>query len=455
MSKAITPHSASNNSMSIRSVAVVGLGYVGAVSAAMLARRSLRVIGVETHPRKLAAFQAGQCPIREPGLDAAIQQAVMDGRFTATDDLAAAAREADVILIAVGTPSDATGQSDLSAIDRVTEQLAASVSSDLRRRVVLVRSTVPPGTTAHRVAPVLREANPNTIVGHHPEFLREGSALRDFDAPALIVFGCAGDDRATVSAVMAAFYGGIDAPRLALDTAESEMIKYACNAFHAIKINFANEIGSLAAAAGADPQAVMDAFCRDGRLNISPAYLRPGFAFGGSCLPKDTRALIALARQYGIDLPMIGSVLSANAAHLDRQLQRILALGRQETLLIGLSFKAGSDDLRESPMVELAERLLGKGVPLRIYDADLDADALPGTLLGANARYVQQHLPHLADLLVGDLPAAIAAARTIVIAKPAAGLESLDLTTGRSVIDLTRLTAADLSRGSAAVSRAA
>lgn len=443
-----------NVAVSIRTVAVVGLGYVGAVSAAMLARCGLRVIGVEMHPCKLAAFQAGQCPIREPGLDAAIAQAALDGRFTATDDLAAAVGEADVILVAVGTPSDATGQSDLSAIDRVTEQLAAAVSGDLRRRVVLVRSTVPPGTTSQRVTPILRQANPHTIVGHHPEFLREGSALRDFDSPALIVFGCDKDDRPIVSAVMAAFYSGIDAPRLALDAAESEMIKYACNVFHAVKINFANEIGSLTAAAGADPQAVMDAFCRDTRLNISPAYLRPGFAFGGSCLPKDTRALVALARQRGIDLPMIGSVLSANAAHLDRQLQRILAYGRRPTLLVGLSFKAGSDDLRESPMVELAERLLGKGVPLRIFDADLDADALPGTLLGANARYVQQHLPHLADLLASDLPAAVAAARTIVVAKPAAALESLDLA-GRDVVDLTRMQPANAGRNAAAVSLAA
>lgn len=444
----MTPSSLPPSVMPIKTVAVLGLGYVGAVSSAMLARRGFKVIGVEANARKVAAYQAGQCPVREPGLDEALRQAIDHHRFTATEDLTAAVRDADVILVAVGTPSNAAGQPDLTAIDRVTEQMAHAIRADLRRRVVLIRSTVPPGTTATRLAPVLRDANPHTVVGHHPEFLREGSALRDFDAPAMIVTGSEPDrpdDRAAVNAVMAAFYHGIDAPRLALGPAESEMMKYACNVFHAIKINFANEIGSLAAACDADPQAVMHAFCQDTRLNISPTYLRPGFAFGGSCLPKDTRGLVSLGRQLGVDLPMIAAVLSANTAHLDRQLQRILALGRRRTLLVGLSFKAGSDDLRESPMVELAERLLGKGIPLSIYDADLK----PGALIGANARFIEDRLPHLADLLADDLPPAVAAAETVLIAKTSHELDAIDLN-GKHVIDLTRLSVTDPNHPTAA-----
>ncbi len=443
----------SSHAAPFRRVAVIGLGYVGAVSSAMLARRGFNIAGVEANARKLAAYQAGQCPVREPGLDEALRQAIDDHRFAATDDLAGAVRDADVILIAVGTPSDAAGWPDLTAIDSVTEQIAAAIASDLRRRVVLVRSTVPPGTTAARIAPLLRAANPNTVVGHHPEFLREGSALHDFEAPALIVSGSdprSPADRAAVNSVISAFYAGIDAPRLALGPAESEMMKYACNVFHALKINFANEIGSLAAACGADPQAVMHAFCQDTRLNLSRAYLQPGFAFGGSCLPKDTRGLVCLGRECGVDLPMIGSILASNTAHLDRHLQRILALGRRRTLLVGLSFKAGSDDLRESPMVELAERLLGKGIPLSIYDPDLK----PGALLGANARFIADRLPHLADLLVDDLPAAVAEAQTIVIAKSCDQLDTADQA-GKQIINLTRLEATNPRQSVAAISRAA
>ncbi len=412
-------------------VAILGMGYVGAVTAAALAQRGCTVTGVEINPAKLSMLQRGESPIREPGLPELIKEMTDHGRFTATDDISAAVADAEVVMVAVGTPSGVNGSTDLSSILRVADELAKA-TSDGRARVVMVRSTVPPGTTRSRIAPALHRTNPNTAVCHHPEFLREGSALRDWFEPAMIAYGADGAARDPVAAVIDRIYTGIDAPRVAVGTAESELLKYACNIFHAVKINFANEIGSMAQTLGADPAAVMQAFCHDTRLNISPAYLKPGFAFGGSCLPKDTRALAQLSRQQGVELPMIQSVLPSNNAHLLRQRDRILALGRKPTLLAGLTFKRHTDDLRESPMVELAEQLLGKGVPLAIFDPDL----LPDELIGANAAYIQQRLPHLKLLLRRQLNEALDACEVVVIAKEIEGLTS-NVLAGKTVVDLT------------------
>lgn len=413
-------------------VAMIGMGYVGAVTSAALAKRGVHVMGVECNAAKVALLKQGQSPVREPGLDAAITSAHTAGLFDATNDLTHAVKDADVVMIAVGTPSDGAGNADLSAVHRVVDELASSFQAHPRKRVVMVRSTVSPGTTQTHIAPVLKAACSTTVICHHPEFLREGSALADWLSPAMIVFGCDETDRPDVEAMMERIYQGIDAPRLSLSSSESELMKYACNVFHAIKIDFANEVGSLAAACGADPAKVMAAFCQDKRLNISPAYLKPGFAFGGSCLPKDTRAMTAMGRDNQIDLPLISSVLASNEAHLNRAVQKVLAVGRQTTVLLGLSFKTGTDDLRESPMVELAERLLGKGLPLSIYDADL----CPNQLIGANARYVQEHLPHLKLLLKQNLNEALADAKTVIIAKPMAELD-MAMLAGKDVIDLT------------------
>lgn len=413
-------------------VAMIGMGYVGAVTAAALAKRGAHVMGVECNAAKVAMLRQGQSPVREPGLDAAIASAHVAGLFDATDDIDAATRHADVVMIAVGTPSDGGGNANLQAIHRVVDELAVVFAAHPRKRVVMVRSTVSPGTTQTHIAPRLKAACDQTAVCHHPEFLREGSALADWLGPAMIVFGSDEVDRVVVEEMMARIYQGIDAPRISLASCESELMKYACNVFHAIKIDFANEIGSLAGACGADAAKVMAAFCEDKRLNISPAYLKPGFAFGGSCLPKDTRALGAMGRAHQIDLPLIGAVLASNEAHLHRAVQQVLSLGRQSTLLLGLSFKTGTDDLRESPMVELAERLLGKGLQLSIYDADLS----PNALIGANARFVQEHLPHLKLLLKQNLNEAIAGAKTVIIAKPMSELD-VAMLHGKDVIDLT------------------
>ena len=417
-----------------RQAAVVGMGYVGAVSAAALAQRDWAVVGVEVNPTMSALLQAGASPISEPGLNEAIAAATEAGRFQATDDLAAAVRDAEVVMVAVGTPTGDDGQADLEAIDRVTEQLAEALRTHPGPCVVMIRSTVPPGTTQQRIAPLIRRANPRIAVCHHPEFLREGSAMADWAQPPMIVWGADAADAAPAAVAIAEIYHGLEAPRLALGTAESELMKYACNVFHALKIDFANEIGAVASACGADADAVMAALCQDRKLNIAPAYLRPGFAFGGSCLPKDTRALGAQARQQGLELPLIEAVLHSNREHLSRQVDRILAQGRQPALLLGLSFKPHTDDLRESPMVELAERLLGKGVPLTIHDPDVSDSS--GRLLGANARYVHEHLPHLNLLLRPDLVEAVRQARTVIIAKPIGELSDVMLA-GKTVIDLT------------------
>lgn len=414
-------------------VVMVGMGYVGAVSSAALASQGCHVIGVEVQPAKLKMLQTGQSPVFEPGLQDLVAQMHASGKLDATDDLTAAVKKSDIIMIAVGTPSNTQGQVNLDAINRVTDQLAMALHFETKPRVVMIRSTVPPGTIATHIAPKLKAACPNIAVCHHPEFLREGSALKDWHYPPMIVWGCDdAADRVAVDQAMHTIYHGIDAPHLPLGSRESELMKYACNIFHAVKIDFANEIGSLAAAMGADPAAVMNAFCHDTKLNISPAYLKPGFAFGGSCLPKDTRAMMGKGREFGIDLPLISSVIASNKAQLQRGVDMVLAQGRQRTLMLGLTFKPGTDDLRESPMVELAEQLLGKGIPLSIYDPDL----VPEKLIGTNAAYVEEHLPHLGMLLRNQLDQAIADSQVVVVTKSIQSLRPEQLQ-GKIVIDLT------------------
>ncbi|MBN4060926.1 UDP-glucose/GDP-mannose dehydrogenase family protein [bacterium AH-315-I18] len=414
-------------------VAMIGMGYVGAVSSAALASQGCHVIGVEVQPTKLKMLQSGQSPVFEPGLQQLVSQMHASGKLDATDDLTAAVKAADIIMVAVGTPSNAQGQVNLDAINRVTDQLAMSLHFETKPRVVMIRSTVPPGTVATHIVPKLKASCPNIAVCHHPEFLREGSALKDWHQPPMIVWGSDDpSDRVAVDQAMHTLYQNVDAPHLPLASRESELMKYACNIFHAIKIDFANEIGALANALGADPAKVMHAFSQDTKLNISPAYLKPGFAFGGSCLPKDTRAMMGKAHEFGIDLPLISSVLDANKAQLKRGVDAVLSHGRQRTLLLGLTFKAGTDDLRESPMVDLAEQLLGKGIALSIYDPDL----IPENLIGANAVYVAQHLPHLKMLLRDDLQSALADAQVVVITKSIQSLQPEHLV-GKTVIDLT------------------
>ncbi len=418
---------------SMPTVAVIGLGYVGTVSAVKLAEHGCRVIGVETNPTKQDMFKQGRCPVNEPGLPAAYREEFVAGRLTVTDRVDEAVKRAQVVMICVGTPVDGSGMVDLRSIQTVTQQLAQALVDHAEPPVVMIRSTVPPGTTRMHVAPTLHAGNPNIVVCHHPEFLREGSAMSDWDRPAMIVIGAERQDRPAVRRQVERIYRGVEAPTICLELSESELMKHACNVFHAIKIDFANEVTALAEAVGADPARVMDTLCCDDKLNISPAYLKPGFAFGGSCLPKDTRSLVAQGQRWGLNLPLMESVLPSNESHLAREVHRVLRHGCRPTLLLGLTFKPGTDDLRESPAVELARRLLGRGVPLTVYDPDLH----PAQLVGANSAYIRRHLPNLSGLMCHDLDEALRQAEVIVIAKPMASFARIRAR-DKTVIDLTR-----------------
>ncbi len=419
-------------------VAIIGLGYVGAVTAACLAKLGLTVTGVDTDEHKVAAIAAGRSPIAEPGLDDLLQEGTASGRLT-TAALPDAVREADVIMIAVGTPSSRTGALDLTAVHRVADEIGSSLPRDGRFRTVVVRSTVLPGTTEGDVKPRLEaasgmRAHTDFGLGTNPEFLRESSSIRDFFEASRTVIGS--DDERSAEAIRAV-YTGVTAPLFVVPIRTSELVKYTDNAFHAVKIAFANEISSFARASGVDGREVMRLMTADDRLNISTAYLRPGYAFGGSCLPKDLRAITDRARKIDVDLPLLDAALASNAAHFERGVRLIEATGRRRVGLIGLSFKSSTDDLRESPAVGLAERLLGRGYQLSIYDDDIR----PDRLRGANRAFIDQHLPHLGQLLSPSLDATLAASEVVVVTKRSPDVESLPerLGEGQLLIDLVGL----------------
>ena len=403
-------------------VAIIGLGYVGAVTAGCLARLGQSVIGVDTDPHKVDAIAAGRSPIAEPGLDELLAEAVAAGRLT-TGTIVEAVERSDVIMVAVGTPSAPSGALDLTALNRVTEEIAAAMPRDGRFRTIVVRSTVLPGTTDAEVRPRLESgsgmrAGVDFGLATNPEFLRESSSIRDFFEASRTVIG-ADDDRSAEA--VRAVYEGVQAPIFVVPIRTSEMIKYTDNAFHAVKIAFANEISSFARANGVDGRDVMRVMMADDRLNISTAYLRPGYAFGGSCLPKDLRAITDRARKTDVDLPLLDAALSSNVAHFERGVRLVEATGRRAIGLLGLSFKSSTDDLRESPAVALAERLLGRGYSLSIYDEDIH----PERLRGANRAFMDRHLPHLGQLLSESLDATLATSEVVVLTKVWPAVEDL------------------------------
>lgn len=421
-------------------VAVFGLGYVGCVSAAAFARLGHEVVGVDTNPAKVAMIQAGETPVLEPGLAELVAERVAAGALRATTDGEAAMEHVEAALVCVGTPSRPNGSTATEAIERVSETIGQGLArrSGGQRAVVVVRSTSLPGTTEELVAPILvRSSGLSAGVGFglamNPEFLREGSSLDDFFSPPKTVIGeldpASGD-------VLELLYEGIDAPTYRVPIRVAEMVKYADNAFHATKIAFANEIGTLARELGLDSHEVMTIFCADTKLNISSAYLKPGFAFGGSCLPKDLRALIHAGRRRDMSLPLLENVISSNEHHLQRVVDVIVGSGHKRVGLFGLSFKPGTDDLRESPLVELAERLLGKGFDLKIYDPAVSLSRL----VGANREYIDEHIPHLSRLLVGSAADAIERAEVIVVGARTPELDSVLPAIGdRLLVDLVRL----------------
>lgn len=405
--------------MAFPSVSVFGLGYVGSVTSACLAQRGCRVVGCDVSEEKVALVNAGEPPIREPGLDELTRAEHSAGRLSATVDAAEAVRETQLSLVCVGTPSSASGALDLGYVETVAGQIAEAVRAKGEPHAVVFRSTMLPGSTRRLAEAYFGEASglgDLVSAAFYPEFLRQGSALADFRDPSLSVLGVLGDP-ATPEAL--APFGAVVEPATAALPAESaELLKYACNAFHAAKVGFANEIGRIGKALGVDAAAVMEALCRDERLNISPYYLRPGTPYGGSCLPKDLSALVHQARALGVATPLLDSLAESNRRHLETLLARIEAAGSRRVLLLGLAFKAGTDDLRGSAMLELASELLLKGYELRIHDPAV----APASLVGANQRFAAARLPRLESLLVDRLDGVYAdgGPATLVAAKPCA-----------------------------------
>jgi GDP-mannose 6-dehydrogenase len=381
-------------------VAVIGLGYVGAVTAACLAANGHDVWGIDVDAAKVDEIRAGRSPVAEPGLDELVASGVAGGSLHATTSCADALAGAEVSLVCVGTPSTARGGTDLTYIQRAVADLVAALHEveppASGRHSVVIRSTVPPGTVQDVVLPALTAGLAGTGVtagaAMCPEFLREGSGISDFYSAPFLVIGT--DDPATGETVSSMFSFLGSTPRI-VETKTAEALKYTCNAYHATKVSFTNEVSRLFRLMGVDSREVMELFCEDTILNISPAYLRPGFAFGGSCLPKDLRSLLHLARVNGADLPLLAGTLATNEIVINEVVDRVVGHDARCVALLGLSFKMNTDDLRESPNVELAERLIGKGFDVRIYDPIVN----PDRLVGANRRHVESKLPHLGRLL--------------------------------------------------------
>jgi GDP-mannose 6-dehydrogenase len=381
----------------MKKVAVFGMGYVGCVTACCLSQDGHSVIGVDVDPAKVAEINAGHSPVTEPGLEDLIGAQTRSGRLQATIDADQAVRQTEMALIAVGTPSADDGSVDYVAVERVLHAIGSALRAAPRPYWIVVRSTLLPGILEERLSLLLenaagRQAWSQLHLCNNPEFLREGTAIRDYYQPPFVLVGAADEQSA---GPILDLYGAVKAETRITDTRTAALVKYTCNCYHALKVSFANEIGSLARSFHADGHAVMDLVCSDQKLNISRAYLRPGFAFGGSCLPKDLRALTRHAEKQALRLNLLAAVIPSNEQHVKRALKLIRDMGHKKVGLIGLSFKAGTDDLRESPFVELAETLVGWGYDVKIYDPNVNMSRLRGR----NLAYVDQHLPHLAQLL--------------------------------------------------------
>ncbi|MGN6751991.1 MAG: nucleotide sugar dehydrogenase [Intrasporangium sp.] len=397
-------------------VAVLGLGYVGTITAAGLASQGHEVVGVDVDETKVDGISKGVSPVIEPGIEALVTRTVASGALTATSDVAAALDRADVSIVCVGTPSTPRGGSDMAFLARALGDIRAAMERvrppASGHHTVVIRSTVPPGTGANLVAPVFHagELPQGWAVGTAmcPEFLREGSAVADFFDPPFVVVGTA-DDRADASLTELFAFLGQDIEVVDVPTAEA--LKYACNAFHAVKVTFANEVGRLFSQFDVDSRRVMELFCEDDKLNISAAYLRPGFAFGGSCLPKDLRAMQDLARMTAVDIPLLTATTVSNELVVRGVVDRVLATGCTRVCLLGLSFKTQTDDVRESPSLELAERFVGKGLEVRIFDPIVN----PDRLVGANLRHLQSKLSHVNRLLAPTPAQALAGAEVAIV----------------------------------------
>src|SRR5262245_10021282 len=382
-------------------ISIFGLGYVGTVSLACLARDGHHVTGVDIDAGKVAMLRAGRSPIIEEGIRELVAEVVASGRVEVTDDVAAAVRNTDLSFICVGTPARANGSQDLGALERVAIELGRALATKAGRHVIVMRSTVLPGTVDEVLVPLIEKhsglrRDDGFDICFQPEFLREGTSIRDYDAPPITVIGTQSE---RPLGILRECFGKLPGAFGTCDLRTAEMRKYACNSFPALKISLANEIGRICQAMDIDSHAVMDLVCSDTQLNISPAYLRPGFAFGGSCLPKDLRALLHAAARRDVDVPVLAGVRESNETHLRHGIHAVLDTGATSVGMLGLSFKSGTDDLRDSPLVAMAEHLVGKGLTVRTYDPEVNVSRL----VGANRRYIDQIIPHL-GLLMCEAP---------------------------------------------------
>lgn len=431
------------------SISVFGLGYVGSVTAACFAHKGHPVIGVDVSSSKVEMLSSGRTPIIEARMSELVAEGHQAGRLSATTDATAAVRDSDVSFVCVGTPSLRSGKLDLSHVEHVAREIGAALKEKARPHMVVLRSTMLPGTTESVVIPALesasgRKSGGDFTVAYNPEFMREGSAVADFLEPPYTILG---SREAGHLAPLRELYRGTPGEIFEARILVAEMVKYVSNAFHAVKVGFANEIGTLCKQLGVDPEAVARIFTSDTRLNISPAYLAPGFAFGGSCLPKDLRALTYRAKELDLSLPLLESVLASNSEHLERAVEAVLSTKRKKVAMLGLSFKAGTDDLRESPQVQLIKRLLGEGCQVRVWDPHVSL----GQIAGSNRQYIEEVIPHIGSLLSTDLEPVIGEAEVVIV-----GTRSVDkqqllglLRPHHTVIDLVNLDSSRRPQGTA------
>lgn len=420
-------------------ISVFGLGYVGVVLSACLADNGHKVTGVDVNPTKVKIINEGRSPIIEEGLDELVLRNLEAGRLSAKSETADAICDSDISFICVGTPSNTNGNIDLAYIQRVCEQIGEALVDKTAYHVVVLRSTMLPGSTEDVVIPTLekysgKKAGQDFGVCFNPEFLREGSSIKDFYNPPFTIIGSA-DEKA--AAMVASVYSMLKAPCFQVQIKEAEMVKYVNNAFHALKVAFANEIGNICKQQDIDSHKVMDIFCQDTKLNLSPYYLKPGFAFGGSCLPKDLRALLYHSNRLDLKTPLLQSILPSNEWQVDRAYQIIKNAGRKQVGVLGFSFKDGTDDLRESPIVELIETLIGKGYQVRVYDRNVSL----ANLHGANKAYIEKEIPHISSLMADSIDQVLEASQVVVIGNKSPEFSDVltKLRTDQIVVDLVRI----------------
>lgn len=420
-------------------ISIFGLGYVGTVCAACLSQRGHYVIGCDVQDHKVKAINKGKNPIEEPHLAELIKQGYDAGRLSATKDATEAVSNSTLSLICVGTPSEIDGGINLSYLKMVCGHIGKIIRELKRQHTVVIRSTVLPESLEKIIIPLLKDAVGTQADEHlcicvNPEFLREGTAIADFENPPMIIIG---EDKHNDGDALVELYDGIQSPVFRLGVKEAVMVKYACNIFHALKIIFGNEIGQLCQAGGIDSHQVMNIFCQDKQLNISHRYLKPGYAYGGSCLPKDLRAMLNFGRQHDVETAVLTAIQRSNQLHIAKIIQTILSTGSRKIGVLGLSFKDNTDDVRESPTVEIVERLIGKGLEVRIHDKDVATSRI----FGSNLNFIQQHLPHIANLMVSSPDQIVRDSEVILLAKPSKSYINIhkDISANQTLIDMVRL----------------